>query len=120
MYHLNQIVPVPPRYSFADFAFTLLDKPTYRYGNRFNIEESENSYDLTLELPGCKQSHLEVSILEDTLTVTVKRDDSEYRSNVLIPHDVDAEKTEAKLEDGIVRVTLKKTPKIKPLKIEIK
>lgn len=98
----------------------LFDDEVYSSERRFTVSEEDDSYTFSLELPGYKQSHLDVSIEGDVLTVTAKKEESSYSNSVTIPEGVDSEKTEAKLEDGILTIKLFKAEQSKPRKITVK
>lgn len=106
--------------SFYSVVERLLDDEFYMSLRRFDIDESDKAYTLTLELPGYKQSHLEITMEENALTVKAKREGHSYERTVTLPSDVDGNKIEAKLEDGLLVITLPKSPKAKPRTIEIK
>jgi len=98
----------------------LLSNESYSAQRRLSLDETDDSYIFTLELPGYKQSHLDVELEGDVLTVRAKREGAEFERAVKIPQDVDADKVEAKLEDGILTITLGKIATAKPRKIQIK
>lgn len=87
---------------------------------RIGIVENDDNYVLNVELPGFKQSHIDVTVEDETLSVSAKKDGREYKRSVTMPRGVDAEKIEAKLEDGVLYITLPKVPEVKPRKVTIK
>jgi HSP20 family protein len=108
-----------------------------RFGNFVNEPESANiATDLyeddanayaRLELPGFKKEELSVQLENSVLTVSVERkaakEDDEslsFERSITIPEGVEADKVSAKYEDGVLTVTLPKTPERKPKLIEIK
>lgn len=86
----------------------------------FDLDETEDAYILTLELPGFKQENLDINLERSVLTVSAKRDQRSYEQSVTIPEGVDSEKIEAKLEDGLLRITLPKAELAKPRKVVVK
>jgi HSP20 family protein len=89
-------------------------------------EDDTNVY-ARFELPGFKKNELGVNLENSVLTVTVERkgateqdEDLSLSRSVTLPDGVDAEKTAAKYEDGILTVTLPKVAGSKPRTIEIK
>ena len=88
-------------------------------------EDAANVY-ARFELPGFKKEELGVQLENSVLTVSVERkgekDEDESLSltrSVTIPDGIDATKVSAKYEDGVLTVTLPKTPERKPKAIEI-
>ncbi len=86
----------------------------------FNMDETDDSYRFELELPGFKQGDLELTLDKSVLSVSAKRGDRSYQQSVTVPEDIDPEKVEAKLEDGLLSISLIKTPEAKPRRIAIK
>jgi HSP20 family protein len=102
---------------------------------RTNVQETEDSYVLALEMPGISKGDVEVNFENDTLIIKgakeEKRDETakggvvrrEYHTmryersfNV---HGVDRDKVSAKMEDGILYVTLPKSPERLGRKIDV-
>lgn len=87
---------------------------------KFATSENDTSYILTLELPGFKQSHLDIELEDYVLSVLAKKDGAEVSESVDLPIDADVEKIEAKIEDGILTITVGKIEQVKPRKIQVK
>lgn len=89
-------------------------------------EDSENFY-ANFEIPGVKKDQVQLDLNHRLLTVTVekksRRDDGEssYKltRSVSIPDSVDHDKITAKLEDGVLVVTMPKSEERKPRRLEI-
>jgi len=93
-----------------------------------DLYEDDENYYARVELPGVKKKEIEVSLDELLLTISCNRkssesDGHEYASthrSLTVPDGVDAEKVSAKLEDGVLTVTLPKAEQVKPREIEVK
>ena len=87
------------------------------------------------ELPGVEPGDLEVHAHQDTLTIRgARRPPSEdgrayhrrerrggaFTRTVQLPHRVDPDRVEARLEDGVLRLSLGRPEQDKPRRIEIK
>jgi HSP20 family protein len=92
----------------------------YSTSRHFDLDENDSQYSLTLELPGFKQSDVEVNLDKEVLSVTAKRGERTYHQSVTLPRGVDADKIEARLEHGLLQITLPKSEIAKPRKISIK
>ena len=88
--------------------------------NKMNILETSEEYIIYLRATGLKKEDIKLSIIGDTLTVkSEKEEDSakylrhEFWDDILnlnlsLPAGIDTENPEATLENGILKVTLKK------------
>lgn len=99
-----------------------------------NIYETEDGYVLEAEMPGVTKEGLEITLEGNTLTFVGRRHDEVVKGTVLYresePIDyrrvfeldptVDTNKISAEMRQGILTLTLPKTERVKPRKIEIK
>ncbi|MGL4552591.1 MAG: Hsp20/alpha crystallin family protein [Gemmataceae bacterium] len=100
-----------------------------------NVWEDADAYHLEAELPGLTQDEVSIAVTQRnvlTLSGERKSDDGEGRwhrrergfgrfQRVLrLPAAVDADKVEAKLEGGVLRLTLPKHADAKPRRIAVK
>lgn len=100
---------------------------------RTNIEETKDSYVFTLEMPGLTKKDVEVSLENDTLTITGHKEEKTEREGVLrreirssrfersfsLGTSVDQGQIKAKMENGVLTVTLPKRPEKVGRKVEI-
>jgi HSP20 family protein len=100
------------------------------YPTRLVLEdETDAAYVLTLALPGFKKGEVDVEVRDDTLAVFASRkgtktdhasDRHTVQRSITLPGDIDAAKIEARLEDGVLTLTLPKTAAAVPRKVDIK
>ena len=73
-----------------------------------------------LDVPGVKKEDLQLTVEDRTLTVRAPRSAAHgYRWALELPDFVDPEQTVAKLEDGVLEVTLRRTAKAEPRRITV-
>ena len=115
---------------FEDFLNTDLMPRTGSTAPAVNVKESETAYTMELAAPGIKKEYCRVNINEDgNLAIAIenkcehKQDDkkhhylrrefsySNYEQNYTLPDDVERDKISAKVEDGILTVTMPKMAK---------
>ena len=120
--------------------------PDYDFNNNepekmvmpLEIREKNNEYDIRAELPGVKKEDLDISLNENYLTISAVKteekneDDKSYKKSefsygefsrtVYLPQEINAEKIEAKLDNGILKIVAPKLNKGKEVtkKIEVK
>jgi len=101
-----------------------------------DVEEGENEFTVTAELPGINKEDINISITDNQLTISGEigetRDVQEknyhvkerirgkFARGVTLPTTVDSNQAEASYEDGILTVRLPKAEEAKPKQIEIK
>lgn len=101
-----------------------------------DIDETDKSYSMSVDLPGVKREDIKVDLKENVLTISGERKrESEANENGVrayeriygqfhrsfsLPQNVDVTRVEAKLEDGVLKVTLPKSELAQARSIEIK
>lgn len=102
----------------------------------FDVKETRDSYVFTADLPGVKESDLELSLTGNRLTISGKREEEHkeeddrwfayersygaFSRSFTLPDGVDADHAAAALKDGVLRVRIPKKEEMKPRKIELK
>ena len=100
-----------------------------------NVWEDEGNLYAEAELPGLTLKEIEVSVTGDTLSVNGERRFElpegatplrrerglgQFERTIVLPCDIDAEKVEATLRDGILSITLPKSAGCQPRRIAVK
>ena len=104
-----------------------------RYVNpNVDIYETDNELVLVADVPGVAKDGVDLKLEDGVLEVTAHRllageeaAYSEYRPASYyrafrVSDEIDSEKIDASLQEGVLTVTLPKSPKAKPRKIEVK
>ncbi len=96
-----------------------------------NIREEDEAYILSALVPGLKAEDLNIQILGDVVSIEgeYKAEEAEFlldelpsgsfRRTLRLPNEVDSEKVEAKIADGVLTLTLPKAESARPKKIKI-
>ena len=100
----------------------------------YEIQEKPEAYALTVHLPGVAKDGLEITADANTLTVmgrrawkqpegwtALHRETTDASFELVLSHDfeIDVEKIQAELKDGILSVNLPKAEAVKPRKIAV-
>ena len=94
-----------------------------------DLYEDEDHYYARVEMPGVKKSQVELSLEDSLLSIGFQRTSEggdEHQENVFpgrsltVPDGIDAQQVSAKLEDGVLTVTLPKAEERKPRSIKVK
>lgn len=99
------------------------------------LTEQENHYMLSMDLPGMKKEDIKIEVADDTLVIwgerkQEKRDDANqihrferaygsFKRSFALPNTINAEKVEARYENGVLELYLPKTEVAQARKIEI-
>jgi HSP20 family protein len=89
-----------------------------------DIVETEKAYELTAELPGMAEQDVDVELADGVLTIAgekkseheenrkgvyrVERSYGKFQRRFALPADVEADKVEARVKDGVLRLVLPK------------
>ncbi len=116
------------------------ERPRVRTNSRWippvDILEGKDAIHLFMELPGVRKEDVAISVQDETITIKGgKHRDSEssdeqylvnerrygsFERSFALPSNVNRDKIDASLKDGILKVTLAKVKESEPKKIEIK
>ncbi len=102
-----------------------------------NIQTLENKYEIHLALPGYKKESIQISVDQNVLTIEAEEIQksevtenftrrefyqSSFERTFSLPEDVDEDKIEAQLKDGVLIISIGRhdnDPKVRQRKIEI-
>jgi HSP20 family protein len=106
-----------------------------------NVRETANDYEVQALVPGFSMSEVELTVQDDQLTITGKKETRneskkgaegeavwhrrefaqvEFRRVLRLPTGVDAQHVDAQLKDGVLTIHLPKAEAVKPRKITVK
>jgi HSP20 family protein len=101
----------------------------------FEIKETKEGYVFKADMPGVKESDLEVTVTGNRLAVSGKREAEkeektdtyyscersygEFRRSFTLPEGADMNSLQAKLAAGVLTISIKKTPETQPKKISV-
>jgi HSP20 family protein len=101
------------------------------YSLAVNIQGNDDQFILSALVPGLKAEDLNIQILEDVVTIEgeYKQEDSEFlmrelphgsfRRSLRLPSAVDAKKADARIEEGVLTLSLPKAESAKPRTIKV-
>lgn len=103
---------------------SIIDSAMNSYKFRADLDEDDNSYTITAQVPGLSKKDIKVEVLHDRVIVEGSkkindRMNSEIKREFAVYSDIDPDAASASVKDGILTVTVpKKAKKRKLLKIE--
>jgi HSP20 family protein len=102
---------------------------------RLSLDDGEQAFTLRAELPGLAPDALQLSVGDDWIELSVKRELQvpegyvplrrersayEFERRINLPKRIDTDKVQATLRDGLLTVTAPKHVSVQPRQIEIK
>jgi len=96
-----------------------------------NVRDEEDTFVLSALVPGLKADDLNIQVLEDVVRIEGEFQANEedyllrelpngsFRPTLRMPAEIDAEKVEAKITDGVLTLRLPKAESARPKKIKI-
>jgi len=86
------------------------------------VEQHEEAWTLSLDLPGVSREQLTIDVDGTVVRIaTAKEATRQYQAAYELPAEIDAEATSARLENGVLTLTLgKKKPVVTARSIEVK
>jgi HSP20 family protein len=116
----------PPRY---------VGSPSNTFTPRLNLKDTPEAYILRVELPGFEREQIDLTINSDLVTLKGERKEEpeaenecyycresqggSFERSIQLPQPVVADKAEAKLQDGVLTVTLPKEQQRKSVTISV-
>lgn len=101
-----------------------------------NVAETENAYEVTLDVPGMKIEDFDVELNRGELWITgerkqeheeqgkkwhrVERRYGKFRRAVTLGNDIEPSGTDAEYKDGVLHIKVAKSPNAQPKRIEIR
>lgn len=101
---------------------------------RYDVSENDDAFSVSVVLPGVNRSGVDLSIEQDVLTIIGKRavglpegwrplrcelPDGDFRLSLQLNVDINEAQISARVEDGILELSLPKADEVKPRKIEV-
>jgi len=101
-----------------------------------DVREGEKEYTMEVELPGLTEKDIEVNVENNLLTLSSKKEEDrkeekknylvrerrsfEFKRSFSLPEDVQRDGINAEFKNGLLTLTLPKSPEAQPRKIEVK
>ncbi len=117
-------------YPFRRMARRWVEQPQQNSLN-VNVREEEDAYILSALVPGLQADDLNIQVLENVVNIEgeYQAEEAEFLLNELpngsfrrtlrMPAEIEAEKVEAKIVDGVLTLNLPKAESARPKKIKI-
>ncbi len=121
---------------FREMAPFPVEERALSFAPAFDVKETKEGYIFKADLPGIKESELEVTLTGNRLTIGGKRESEKedkgeryytyernygsFSRSFTLPEGVDTDKLIASLDQGVLTVNLPKRPEVMPKKIAVR
>lgn len=89
------------------------------WGFEYDVTRTEGGYEVEVPVPGYGPSQIDLTYKDGVLAVTGKSDRRSFTRSFTIPEDVDADATQARVENGMLVISLRRRPEAQPKRIEV-
>jgi HSP20 family protein len=112
------------------------ERPLAGFTPRFEIKERDDAFVFAADVPGVKETDIDISIQNGVLTISGRREVEQRQENETyyayereygtfsrgfsLPDVADADRVEARLDSGVLIVTIGKKSEAKPRKVSLK
>ncbi len=86
----------------------------------FEIQRTQNGYDVELAVAGFRPDQINVTLDNGVLTISGESERRKFTRTLSVPDEIDPESVEARVEHGMLTLSLRLHPKAQPKKIEIR
>jgi HSP20 family protein len=90
------------------------------WGFEYDVTRTENGYEVEVPVPGFKPDQIDVSFKDNVLSVNAKSDRRSFSRSFTVPEDIDQDRIEAQVSDGMLIMKLQRLPEAQPRRIPIK
>jgi HSP20 family molecular chaperone IbpA len=90
------------------------------WGLTYDVTRTDSGYEVDVPVPGFKPEDVEVTYQDDVISIHAKGDRRSFARSFTVPEDVDPDKIEARVNDGMLVLTLARRPEAQPRRIEVK
>lgn len=120
---------------FAEMMPSALAEPS-AFAPAFEVKETKDAFVFKADLPGVKESDLDVRLTQNRLSVAGKRESEKseksdtyytyersfgsFSRTFTLPEGVDADQIKASMKDGVLTIELPKRPELQPKKVAVK
>ena len=88
-------------------------------GFDYDVSRTENGYEIEVPVPGFNASQIDVTVKDGILSVAGKTERRSFTRSFTIPEDVNEDGIGARVQDGMLCLTLERRPEAQPKKISV-
>jgi HSP20 family protein len=88
----------------------------------FGIEmrRTDNGYEIDMPVAGFRAEDISVSVEDDVLTISGQNDRRRFTRSMTLPDEVDTDRIDARVENGMLTLMLPRSPQAEPKRIAVR
>lgn len=94
--------------------------PNWTQISGLEVTRTEKGYTVEVPVPGFRPEDISVTIEDEAITITGASERRKFSRSLVLPDEIDADHVEARVEHGLLTLSLPLHPKAQPKKIEVK
>ena len=85
----------------------------------YDVGRTDTGYDVEIPVPGYAPSDIELTYTDGLVTISGKNDRRSFTQSFTVPDDIEPDKTDAKVEYGMLRLQFERRPEAQPKRINV-
>ena len=133
---MREMLSLDPLRALFGGSMGLQQMPMHNFMPQFEVRETDDAYIFRADLPGVRDEDLEITLAQSRLTISghremeqrneqdryyaVERAYGSFTRTFTLPTDVDPNRVEAELRDGVLNLRIAKSPEQQPKKVQVR
>ena len=114
---MSQVGDRPTLSSWFGFDPFQLLRASYNF--EYDVTRTQDGYEVEVPVPGYTSDQIEVTLSDHVLGVSGKNDRRSFSRSLMIPDDVDVHTVDARVQNGMLHLCLKRHPQAQPKQIHV-
>ncbi len=115
---LSEWLGVEPFDLFRNFYSPVALDATVGQGG-LDISRTADGYVVEIPVAGFKPAQIDITYKENVLSVSGKNERRTFTRSLMLPDEIDPDRVDAHVEDGLLRLTLNRRPDAEPKRFQI-
>jgi HSP20 family protein len=97
--------------------FDRIMRANWEFG--FDVARNDHGYEVEVPVPGFNAGNVEVTLKDGIISINGKNDRRNFSRSFTVPEDVDPDRIQAKVVDGMLTIALERLPEAQPKRIAV-
>jgi HSP20 family molecular chaperone IbpA len=101
------------------FGFDPFQSVRASYGFDYEVSRTENGYEVEVPVPGYSSGQIDVTFKDGVISVGGKTERRSFTRSFTVPDDINPDAIQARVQDGMLTISLQRHPEAQPRKISV-